>query len=353
MRPYLYPLLLYVIILAACIPKEQPSADVDKTSIGLNQRLAEDDDVIITFGSCNKQDSEQILWDDIIQESSDMWIWLGDNIYGDSEDPAVLLEKYELQLQNQEYQTLLRSTPIVGTWDDHDYGKNNAGKELASKQVSRDLLFQFLDVAKTNPAWRREGAYIDHNLEKNGIKIKVVLLDSRYFRDAVPANHNSSKRSEGADILGEAQWAWLDSILSLNAADVHLIANGIQFIAEEHKYEKWSNFPMARKRLFDMLREKNVNRPILMSGDRHLSELSALQLEGIKLPLYDITSSGLTHHYRNFTGEKNQHRIGKVVASKSYGVLVFNQTGKDSIQIELRFMGDGGKIFQTFQLFPA
>ncbi len=345
-------LILLVGIVAACKPKAESPADTAEIS-SIPAEAPKEGDVIISFGSCNKQDSEQVLWDDINQESSDMWIWLGDNIYGDSEDPAVLSEKYEMQLQNQEYQTLLRSTPIVGTWDDHDYGKNDAGKELASKKISRDLLFQFLDLDKSNPAWEREGAYTAHDLDKNGIKIKVILLDSRYFRDAVHKKNGRYKASVGADILGEAQWTWLDSLLTRNDADVHLIANGIQIIAEDHKYEKWANFPAARQRLFALLQTKNVNRPILMSGDRHLSELSAIQLEGLELPLYDITSSGLTHSYRNYSGEKNQHRIGEVTATKSYGVLVLNQTGKDSIRVELRFMGDGRKILQSFQLFPA
>lgn len=351
MNKLFHVIILFLLIAASSCKPEVPVAISDSE---LSSHIIEqDDDIIIALGSCNKQDSPQIMWDDIINEAPDMWIWLGDNIYGDSEDPAVLSAKYEKQLQNQEYQTLLRGTKIVGTWDDHDYGKNNAGKELKSKKVSRDLLFNFLDVDKSHSAWKREGAYIAHDLVKEGIKVKVILLDSRYFRDAAPMKNKRYLKPEGADVLGEAQWLWLDSLLTNSDADIHLIGNGIQVIAEDHRFEKWANFPSARHRLFELISTKKISRPVLMSGDRHLSELSAIQVDGLELPLYDITSSGLTHSYRGFSGEENQHRIGEVIPEKSYAVLAINKSGVDSIKVELRFMGDGQKLFQKFQLFPS
>ena len=37
----------------------------------------------IAFGSCNKADARQDLWDDIVARRPDAWIWAGDNVYGD------------------------------------------------------------------------------------------------------------------------------------------------------------------------------------------------------------------------------------------------------------------------------
>ena len=34
---------------------------------------------------------------------------------------------------------------IIGTWDDHDYGLNDAGKEYDGKDFSQQLMLDFLD----------------------------------------------------------------------------------------------------------------------------------------------------------------------------------------------------------------
>lgn len=34
---------------------------------------------------------------------------------------------------------------MIGVWDDHDYGKNDAGGEFKGKDVSRDVFLDFID----------------------------------------------------------------------------------------------------------------------------------------------------------------------------------------------------------------
>jgi alkaline phosphatase D len=46
-------------------------------------------------------------------------------------------------------------------------------------------------------------------------------------------------------MLGETQWKWLEDQLTASDADVHIIGGGIQFLPEEHRSEKWANFPAA------------------------------------------------------------------------------------------------------------
>ncbi|WP_298344256.1 hypothetical protein [uncultured Algibacter sp.] len=58
-------------------------------------------DFVINFGSCNKQNEPQLLWDDIINNDPDLWIWLGDNIYGDTDNMQILKEKYQIHIINK------------------------------------------------------------------------------------------------------------------------------------------------------------------------------------------------------------------------------------------------------------
>ena len=79
----------------------------------------------IAFGSCNRQDLPQDIWNQIALNKPDLWIWTGDNIYGDSEDMSILKGKYLKQKKGSAYQNFRKKTLITGIWDDHDYGVND------------------------------------------------------------------------------------------------------------------------------------------------------------------------------------------------------------------------------------
>lgn len=281
---------------------------------------------VVAFGSCNKQDKPQPMWDAIERQKPDLWIWLGDNIYGDTENMDLLKKKYDQQKSNPAYADFRSKVPIYGIWDDHDYGVNDGDRTYPKKAESRELLFEFLDVPADNPARKHQGAYQSYLIDGGeGRKIKLILLDGRYFRDLLEADKQSKQRylpNEEGDLLGEDQWVFLEQELRHSDADVHLIACGIQFIPTQHYYEKWSNFPKSRKRFFDLLSETKPKCPVLLSGDRHIAEVSATEVENYSHPIYEITASGMTHTWSNKKAEEaNQFRQGKLVIDENYGLL--------------------------------
>jgi alkaline phosphatase D len=81
----------------------------------------------IAFGSCNNEQDHQPLWRDIIEHNPDLWIWGGDNIYADWGKSLIIELAYKKQNANLDYKAFKSRTPIIGTWDDHDYAYNNAG----------------------------------------------------------------------------------------------------------------------------------------------------------------------------------------------------------------------------------
>lgn len=288
---------------------------------------------VITFGSCNKHDEPQPLWEAITNNKLDVWVWLGDIVYGDTKDMPLLKQKYEAQKANQQYASLLNSNAkILGIWDDHDYGDNNAGIEYPQKIASRDLLFDFLDIPENAALRNQEGAYNSYTLGEVNQLVKIILLDARYFRD---------KPSENGKVLGETQWKWLDNELQQSKAQINIIGCGIQMIPEEHRFEKWANFPKERTRLFDLIARSKAKGVILISGDRHIGEISSIKWEGRTTPLYEITSSGLTHYYRGFSGEPNQHRIGEVVADYNFGMIEINwQSQPVEVKLQIRSLNN-------------
>ena len=85
---------------------------------------------------------------------------------------------------------------------------------------------------------------------------------------------------------------------------------------------------------------------MFISGDRHLTEISKLSLDSLPYPLYDFTSSGLTHSYLGVK-ENNKHRISKLSGETNFGLITAFKT--DSITDYKAYMirTDGSIIDST------
>ncbi|MBD2702447.1 alkaline phosphatase family protein [Spirosoma sp. BT702] len=302
----------------------------------------------IAFGSCSKQSLPQPLWDDVVAQKPDLWIWLGDNIYGDSESMDTLRAKYALQKSNPVYQQLRQSAKIIGVWDDHDYGVNDGGKEYPKRRESQQVMLDFLDVPTDNPLRKQEGAYSSHTFGPAGKRVKVILLDARYFRDPLKKEDKKNVPDPTGDILGETQWKWLESQLTNSDADVHIIGSGIQVLPDQHVYEKWANFPTSRQRLLDIIGKTKPKGAFFISGDRHMAEVSKVSVPGLGYELYDITSSGLTHVSAPHE-EPNHYRVGDMVSKLNYGLITVNWASKP-LTATIRINGDDRATYLTQEI---
>lgn len=263
----------------------------------------------IAFGSCNHQRLPQPLWSVIRDQQPDLWIWTGDIIYGDSADYAVLQSKYALLLEQPGYQALAQAVPVVGVWDDHDYGTGQGGIDFPGKEASRRALLEFLEEPADSPRWTRPGIYTSYSFGSGDHRVRLILLDVRFNRERPGAD---------ADILGPQQWRWLETELAGEPAALTLIVSGTQVLASEHRWDKWADYPKAKSRLLSLVRARAPH-ALFISGDRHIGELT--RTSATEPVLYDITSSGLTHPWTGFPGEPNAGRVGEVVTERHFGML--------------------------------
>ena len=277
----------------------------------------------IAFGSCHKVNdpNSDLILASITDQNPDAFIWLGDIVYGKDGNPKHLSKRFQKLKSKSSYQNLLQSTAVYGIWDDHDYGLNNAGRDYQHKERSRADLFAFLNIPEKNPAYQRNGAYQSYDLTQ---KIKLILLDNRYFKSEYapkPYNDPYPLDYEGT-ILGKQQWEWLENLLKNSTADIHIIASGIQVLSPNHRFEKWQNYPEEYNRLISLLQTYRIKNPIVISGDRHMSELSQKDI-GYTV-LYDATASGMTEALTNNLSESNPYRIGQAIGVNNFGVLSLN-----------------------------
>lgn len=283
----------------------------------------------IAFGSCNDTDRKNDLWDDILTLKPDLWIWGGDNIYADTDNMEELKSFYLAQKQIPGYQALLETTPVIGTWDDHDFGINDGGTEFKAKKGSQQEFLDFMGVPENSPRRKREGVYTSHTYTLPQGEVKVIILDTRYFRSALTRDPSGEKRfvpnqyGEGT-ILGVSQWRWLEAELTDSDADFNILVSSVQLLSGMHGFETWGNFPHEVDRMADLVGSSGARGVIILSGDRHISEFSRSYWESVPYPLIDFTSSGLTHSYKRFKGEPNPYRVGAVVVEESFGFLVLD-----------------------------
>lgn len=303
----------------------------------------------IAFGSCNREYKPQPLWKPIRECKPDLWIWLGDIVYGKAADLKDLERRYQSEKNHEGYKSLRRESRVLGVWDDNDYGVSDGGKENPNKVQSEKLLLDFLDEPVDSPRRQEAGVYASYDFGPPGQRVKIILLDVRYHRD---------KPGPKADILGAEQWKWLESQLSATDSNVTLIGSGIQVIANQHPFEKWDEFPQARERLLNLVAKSGAPNVIFLSGDRHLGEISRMNDPRLPQGLYDITSSGLTHHvinsiFYNFNKEKNQYRRGSNYTDLNFGLIEFNwDTSPPTATLEVRDVNNAVRAEEKVSLRP-
>ena len=313
----------------------------------------------ILFGSCGHQDKPIAIFDAINKEQADLFMFLGDNIYGDTEDMAVLAEKYQRLGQKPGFKTLRANTPVIAMWDDHDYGENDAGSDYPQKQQSRQIMLDFWqEPANSARRTRADGIYTSYTYGEGERTVKVIMPDLRFNRaplnqvsattyqlERKPARQGpySPSTDKKASMLGETQWQWLENELKSDEK-IKIIASSLQLLADFTGWESWANYPADRERLFALIKKHKVNGVIIVSGDTHWGELSKYQ-QGLDYPLYEMTSSGLTEKWKDVS--PNKYRVGDYTHEVNYGDLSIDwQTTDPRIRIALKGI-NGKEILHT------
>jgi len=260
----------------------------------------------IAFGSCLDQNDKQPIWRAIARKNPDVFIFLGDNVYADTEDMEVMAQAYAALGANRHFAAFRAQFPIAATWDDHDYGCNEAGAQYPRRQESKDLMLDFFGEPPNSRRRRREGVYTSFFLGSGISRVQVILLDLRWFR--------------ADSMLGPQQWRWLERELKRPAAH-RVIASSVQFLSSEHRWEKWANFPREQERLLKLIDQAGARTVSIISGDMHFGEISKLDLASGSL--YDITSSGL-NRYEPAGDIFNSRRLNLFDQGENFGLLTIS-----------------------------
>lgn len=284
----------------------------------------------IAFGSCLRNPSGGAILNKVIEYKPDLFIWLGDNVYVDTNtDKGRFKQRYDALGSNPLFKKISESCPNLAIWDDHDYGNNNVDMRYPLKEISKEQFGKFWKIPESNQFWKQEGIYRFHEYGPSGRRVQVILLDGRWFRDAKNAEKKYS-------YLGEKQWAWLESVLK-RPADLRLICSGLQVLRiNSHGWEMLGQHPVERQGLFDIVSRTKANGVVFLSGDKHFAEIH--RTTKTEYPLYDITSSGLDTAWRTIGESRNTgdyEKVGESLRDHNFGSITIDWE-KTSIQLQIR-----------------
>ncbi len=301
----------------------------------------------IAWGSCYQESRPCPMLDTLDDLKPELYLALGDNIYGDTQDMAVLRRKYRRLGRQPYWRDFVRDTAVFAIWDDHDYGANDSGRHYQPKAESKRIFLDFFDEPADSPRRSREGIYGSTLLGPPERRIQILMLDLRTFRSSIAradkkaypelGGYRPLSDDEEQVMLGEAQWKWLEEELK-KPAKLRLIGLSTQLGTAHNGYEAWANLPQERERFLELVKETRAEGVVLLSGDTHWAEYSLIERPGL-YPLYDLTSSSLNQSW-NPAGA-NPNRIGRAYTDPNAAMLEIDW---DSEVVTSRTYDVSGKV---------
>lgn len=364
MKPVLAPVLASAaaVVLASCVQMQLPPPDpiaalapyhssvsgLPTAPPGVDLPASDAEISSIAFGSCQTAERPIPILDRMAADRPQIAVFMGDNVYGDAiaGDMALpeLRAQYEKLAGSREFQRLRAVVPTLATWDDHDFGLNDAGGDFSGKLLAKRIFESFWGVrARTET---RDGIYDAYMFGPEGRRVQVILLDTRYGRTPLnrlpqgdPRGRYAPSDDPGQRMLSDAQWAWLVAQLA-QPADVRFLVSSIQVLADGHGWEAWRTMPREQARLFKTLRASGAKGVVLVSGDRHIAGL--YRQEGVlDYPLHELTTSSLNLSHRDTSDERSTAQIGDMYAPVNYGMALIDWSAR---RLALQVRGADGTI---------
>ncbi|MEM6412449.1 MAG: alkaline phosphatase D family protein [Pseudomonadota bacterium] len=303
----------------------------------------------ILLGSCNDEEQASPALARLAQEDADLFIMMGDNVYGDRNGSTYVTNDAELtELRDAfaelgsraEFQSVRAKHPMMVAWDDHDYGANDAGRSFAFRRFAERIHERFWGLDDQDVGnW--DGTYYARSFGPEGQRVQIIMLDTRFFRSNLKGTDEYGAPGKERyipatdphqDMLGDDQWTWLSNELR-KPADLRLIISSIQILPTTHGWESWDKLPLERQRLFDLIDRIGADNIVFASGDRHAAFLYE-DAEAMSYPAYEITTSSLNVPIREENEEIDARQIGSGFGPANYGEITMDwNAGEVSLSV--------------------
>ncbi|WP_425613741.1 alkaline phosphatase [Anatilimnocola sp. NA78] len=299
--------------------------------------------VSLVLGSCATEDEgSRGVWRRILAEKVDGLVLCGDTPYIDSTDLTKQRQRYRAFSAVPEFQGIAKSLPVWGTWDDHDFGKNDADGRLKGKENALQAFKEY----RANANFGENGVGIFTKFRFG--PVEVFLIDARWFANTGPSPVDEKKPT----LLGKAQFDWLLGSLKASTSPWKVLLTGIIWDAKTNgEKDHWETYAHERRAIFDFIRQEKINGVVLFGGDIHVTRVLRYDAEKtVGYPLYQFISSPI--HDRILPKLNNPHPdlIHSAVKPHTFLKLTCDSTVEDPT-LTARFLNsDGDLLFEEIKL---
>ena len=279
------------------------------------------------------------MWDTIRATEPDLMLLLGDNIYSD--DPASPEMQHYCYYRRQsrpEFRKLVCSTPVFTIWDDHDFGKNDCVEgPLISEPAWKLPVLEVYRNNWVNPAYGggddRPGCYYDFYVGD----VHFIMLDGRFYRTLDPTQG-------GPTMLGPVQRQWLKDTIDASRGRLIMLCSPVPWVfkAKGNSQDTWNGFRSERNEIFDYLAQQRKDGVVLVSADRHRSDLWRINRAN-GYAVYELNSSRLTNQHVHKEMPAAEFSYNK---KQSFGVVDIDTTVHDPTITYRIVTIDGEEVFQ-------
>ncbi len=300
------------------------------------------------------------IFESIYGVDPDVFVWLGDNVYYREPDWTSRTGKIHRWTHDRSIphlQPMLATIPQYATWDDHDYGPNDIGRDYWNKAMATEI-FQLFSGNPTAGLPETPGIFTYFAWAD----VHFYLLDNRTYRTTKELKPEAFGYEPQQ--FGKPQIDWLVESMKHNRTQsvssypstFHVVATGSQIIPPAGR-DSMRRFPGEWQYLFDRLAAEEIHNVIFITGDVHFSEVSRLEYKG--LTFWEVTSSPLTAGpWAGSEPEQNPFRVDIFpgqpdrVGQRNFATLSF-EGPLDKRRAVIRYYDSNGVLLNQDPGMPA
>ncbi len=281
------------------------------------------------------------MWDTITAHNLPAFLLLGDNVYIDNPTrQAVQQYCYYRRQSRPEFRNFVTSTAIYAIWDDHDFTTNDAGGGPEIRKPAWKIpVWHTFTNNWNNPYYaggeNQPGCWFDFSIGD----VDFFMLDGRYYR--------TKSKVKNPSMLGDAQKKWLFKKLKSSKATFKVLASPVPwaFGAKPGSRDPWQGYKAEREEIFSFLEASKIDGVILISADRHRSDIWKIDRPN-GYPLYEFESSKLTNIHTHKVMPGSLFGYNKKC---SFGLLQFDTAIPDP-QVTYKIINIDNEVIYTFSL---
>ena len=281
----------------------------------------------------------EYAWSNMAKMRPLAYLGLGDNVYIDvvNRRGAQRLFYYRRCL-SPAYSELINSVGMYAVWDDHDMAMDDssggAGMNVPWKMPNWKVFRENWNNPHYGGGEEMPGTWHSFSLGD----VDFFMTDGRVYRD-----------KKDKTMLGPDQKKWLLEKLAAAKGKFKVIASGTMWSDGADKggkdswAGKWSRD--ERDEIFDLINDQKINGVILISGDRHRSDIWKIDRPR-GYPLYEFVSAKVTNQHTHKTFDNAVWSYNK---GNFWGQLSFNLQPDDPV-MTFKCVDISGDVVKEFPL---